>query len=47
MQAFVFDTLPMRDLNGFDPDMEAGPYNVCRRNVPKIWRVLQPISSSM
>jgi len=40
-----YDTLG--DLDGFDPDMQAGRYNVCRRNAPKIWRVPQSISLFM
>jgi len=40
-----YDTLG--DLDGFDPDMQAGRSNVCRRNAPKFWRVPQSISLIM
>jgi len=40
-----YDTLG--DLDGFDPDMQAGRSNVCRRNAPKSWRVPQSISFIM
>jgi len=35
------------DLEGFDPDMQAGRSNVCRPNAPMIWRVPQSISMFM
>jgi len=40
-----YDTLG--DLDGFDPDMQAGRSNDCCRNAPKSWRVPQSISLIM